>query len=180
MADGKWTWNWKTGYRYRTEGVKSSNQERKKTTAGLGRFTGAEVRGPFKKKYVKNFLGQPAFYPPDSIDGIPILCRCRQISQYLRTPEGGRLLGATGAMLVGSNPPACWDDNETIFNPTGGDTYTVTIRHPDFYSLMASSQGTLGLLSMFFGGSRQCKSHQTRHRRSKAKKHTRKRRCSLC
>jgi hypothetical protein len=60
-------------------------------------------------------------------------------------------LGAGGALLFGSNRPACWDDSETIMNPSGGETFKVTIGDPGFYAYVANKDGLAGLL---WGGKR--------------------------
>jgi hypothetical protein len=67
----------------------------------------------------------------------------------MRTTNGGDVvLGAGGAILIGSNPPACWEDSETIYNPTGGDTFKVVIRDPDFYAYALNKHGLAGILGI--------------------------------
>lgn len=93
------------------------------------------------------------------MDGNELLCQCRYINAYVREQSGGPggagkgtiTLDATGALLFGSNRPACWDDDYGVksgFLPT--DTYYVVIGHPDFYkSVMFGSRGTMGLVQGF-------------------------------
>jgi len=140
-----WKWNWKTGYSYVSPPIQS-NSSVTKVKGPLG----SEEWGPYKKIYIKSSLGQNLFTPPESVDGVPILCRCRQISEYMRS-NSVIPLGAGGALLFGSNRPACWDDSETIMNPSGGETFKVTIGDPGFYAYGVNKDGLAGF---FWGGKR--------------------------
>ena len=104
-----------------------------------------EVWGPYRKQFTKSFIGGQVFTPPESVDGVPLLCRCRDINQYMRDPEGGSKLQGMGAVAFGSNPPACWDDYERLWNMTGGMYYYIVVRHPMFYAYAMSGQGVLGI-----------------------------------
>jgi hypothetical protein len=104
-----------------------------------------EVWGPYDKKFTKSDFGGQVFTPPESIDGVPLLCRCRMIYQYMRDERGGRMLQGLGAVLGGKSVPACWDDTESLWNPLGGMKFYVMTRHPDFYTLAASKQGLFGV-----------------------------------
>jgi hypothetical protein len=157
-----WAWNWKKGYSFTSTPV-VSNADVKKIKGPLG----SQEWGPYKKTYTKSIFGQYLFTPPRSVDGIPILCRCRSIRDYMRTTNGGDVvLGAGGAILIGSNPPACWEDSETIYNPGGGHTYKIIIRDPAFYAYAANEGGLAGLLGigpLISGG----KKRQTRRKLQK-------------
>lgn len=156
-----WAWNWKKGYSFTSDPV-ISDANVKKIKGSLG----FEEWGPYKKTYTKSMFGQYLFTPPKSVDGIPILCRCRFINEYMRSNSGDILLGAGGAILIGSNPPACWEDSETIYNPGGGETYKIIIREPAFYAYATNKHGLAGLLGIgpLIGGG---KKRQTRRKLQK-------------
>lgn len=99
----KWIWDWKTGYRRVTPGIISGPEVKKVPLP-----TGGELWGPYKKVYADGFFGRN-FIPPSTVDGIPILCQCRDIHNYMRTEgsSGGLSLGAGGPFyLVVSLLPA--------------------------------------------------------------------------
>jgi hypothetical protein len=162
-----WAWNWKRGYGFTSPNIVSDEN----VTKEKGPF-GSEIWGPYKKTYTKSWLGQMLFTEPKKVDGVPILCRCRVINQYMRSNAGTLELGAAGAVVVGSKRPACWEDSETIMNPSGGDTFTVTVGHPAFYEYVISKDGGIGILSSFFGGKR--KQRKTRKHHIYIKRKTRK------
>jgi len=105
-----------------------------------------QIWGPYKKQFTKSSFGQNLFTPPESVDGIPILCRCREIKEYVNDSDGGITLNALYALLAGETPPACWEDNEMITDPFGGMYFFVVIRHPDFYNYAQSKDGARGVL----------------------------------
>ena len=166
---GSWAWNWKRGYDFTSPNI-VSDETVTKTKGPLG----SEIWGPYKKTYTKSTFGQMLFTEPNKVDGVPILCRCRFINQYMRSNAGGLELGAAGAVVVGSNRPACWEDSESIMNPSGGDTFTVTVGHPSFYEYAISKDGAMGILGAFFGGKRIKKQRKTRKHQSYIKRKTRK------
>ena len=175
-SEGKYVANWKTGYRYATNSIRSVNYpEATKKPGPLG----SEIWGPYKKKYVKSMFGQMLFEAPEKVDDVPILCRCRDIYSYVRATNGSRYMGALGAIAVGSKRPACWDDAQTIWDPAGGDTFTVTVGHPQFYEYMVSESGTIGIVtnvakSLIGGKLRKRKRRVTRKRlHKKNPRHTR-------
>lgn len=176
-SEGKYVANWKTGYRYATNSIRSVNYpEATKKPGPLG----SEIWGPYKKKYVKSMFGQMLFEAPEKVDDVPILCRCRDIYSYVRATNGSRYMGALGAIAVGSKRPACWDDAQTIWDPAGGDTFTVTVGHPQFYEYMVSESGTIGIVTnvakSLIGGNklRKTKRRVTRKRlHKKNSRHTR-------
>jgi hypothetical protein len=175
-SEGKYVANWKTGYRYATNSIRSINYpEATKKPGPLG----SEIWGPYKKKYVKSMFGQMLFQAPEKVDDVPILCRCREIYSYVRATNGSRYMGALGAIAVGSKRPACWDDAQTIWDPAGGDTFTVTVGHPQFYEYMVSESGTIGIVtnvakSLIGGKLRKIKPRVTRKRlHKKNPRHTR-------
>jgi len=142
---GSWGWDWKKGYSFTAPDI-VSGPEVKKVPGPLK----SETWGPYKKTYNKSMFGQMLFTPPRSVDGVTILCRCREISSYMRTsdPEADLLLGAEGALLLGSKRPACWEDSQTIMNPKGGDTFNVTIGDSRFYQYALNKGALLGALGV--------------------------------
>ena len=151
----------KTGYRWATDPIVSGpevvkkplgnvvpqfeNDNNLKYAFSLPGYPG-EVWGPYRKQFTKSDLlpGQ-VFTPPESVDGVPILCRCRDIPTYMRDPRGGRMLQGFGAVTLGKSMPACWDDTESIWNAFGGMYYYLKIREPGFFAFAASYQGLLGV-----------------------------------
>jgi len=105
-----------------------------------------QIWGPYKKQFTKSSFGQNLFTPPESVDGIPILCRCRDIKEYVTDKDGGITLNALYALLAGDTPPACWEDNEMITDPFGSMYFFIVIRHPDFYNYAQSKHGAQGVL----------------------------------
>ena len=104
-----------------------------------------EMWGPYKKTMVQRF--GLVHQPPVDVDGVPILCQCRDIANWERGVTTGKLtLTAEGLLLFGKNPPACWDHDIGPSNPTGGDTYNVYVRHPAFYQYALNPNGALGIL----------------------------------
>lgn len=158
---GHWVSDIKTGYRWATDPLISGPDVVKKPlgSGGIPQFEDdntvkigfslpnlpGEVWGPYRKQFTKSDFGGQVFTPPESVDGIPILCRCRNIYEYMRDPRGGRMLQGLGAVLGGKSVPMCWDDSETIWNQLGGMYFYVKTRHPDFYALAASKNGLLGV-----------------------------------
>jgi hypothetical protein len=49
------------------------------------------------------------------------------------------------------HPPACWEDNETIWNPSGGDTYEIHVNDPEFTTYSFSNNGSIGILGNLSG-----------------------------
>jgi len=162
LSKGHWVSDIKTGFRWSTDPIISGPEVVKKPlgSGGIPQFEDdnnvkigfslpnlpGEVWGPYRKKFTKSDImpGQ-AFTPPESVDGVPILCRCRMIYQYMRDDKGGRMLQGLGAVLGGKSVPACWDDAESLWNPLGGMYFYVKTRHPEFYTLAASNQGLFGI-----------------------------------
>lgn len=140
-----------SGYRWVTPDIVSGPNVKKIMTP-VG-----QVWGPYKKSYTKSMFGQDLFTHPGHVDGVPILCRCRDIKEFMRSSNGSLELGAAGTLL-GGQLPACWEDSESIMNPSGGDTFNVTVGHPGFYSYAVNPGGTIGALTGFqgfrFGGNR--------------------------
>lgn len=143
--DGYWKSDVKTGYRWVTAPIVSDETVTKESQPLSLPGLPGEIWGPYKKKFTKSIFGQKIFTPPESVDGVPILCRCRDIYQYVRSPDGGRIVNAMLA-AAGSFPPACWEDSESLKTPFGGMTFRVTTRHPAFYEYMANRYGGIGLL----------------------------------
>ena len=160
-ATGHWVSDIKTGFRWSTDPIVSGPEVVKKPLGGtvpqfendnnlkmafsLPGYPG-EVWGPYRKKFThSSIIGGQAFTPPESVDGVPILCRCRDIEKYMRDERGGRMLQGLGAVALGKSVPACWDDTESIWNPLGGMYFYVKTREPGFFAYAASSQGLLGV-----------------------------------
>uniref|UniRef100_A0A6C0LQ30 Uncharacterized protein n=1 Tax=viral metagenome TaxID=1070528 RepID=A0A6C0LQ30_9ZZZZ len=159
-AKGHYVSDIKTGYRWATDPIVSGPEVVKKPLGNvvpqfetdnnlkyafsLPGYPG-EVWGPYRKQFTKSDFGGQVFTPPESIDGVPILCRCRDIPTYMRDPRGGRMLQGFGAVTLGKSMPACWDDTESIWNAFGGMYYYLKIRHPDFFTYAASKDGLLGV-----------------------------------
>jgi hypothetical protein len=170
-SKGKYVANWKTGYRFATNSIRSENYpEATKKPGPLG----SEIWGPYKKKYVKSIFGQMLFEAPEKVDDVPILCRCREIYSYVRGTDGSRYMGALGAVAIGSKRPACWDDAQTIWDQAGGDTFTVTVGHPQFYEYMVSANGTIGIVTnlakSLIGGTRRRKTRRRKIRKQKTRR----------
>jgi len=159
-ATGHWVSDIKTGYRWSTDPIISGPDVVKKPLGNvvpqfetdnnlkyafsLPGYPG-EVWGPYRKQFTKSIIGGQAFTPPESVDGVPILCRCRDIDNYMRDERGGRMLQGFGAVALGKSVPACWDDIESLWNPLGGIYFYVKTRHPDFFAYAASKDGLFGV-----------------------------------
>jgi hypothetical protein len=162
-VDGEWKNRFSTGYQYVTPNVISGPEVTK--IAGPG---GSEIWGPFRKLYTKALWGE-VFTPPANIDGVPVLCRCRDIKEYVRNQSVGlgyqqMNLGAQAALVFGKNRPACWEDRQTIMDPTGGPTYNLTLGHPAFYGYTLNRGGIIGAATGFrgFGGLKKTKGNNKR------------------
>ena len=159
---GHWVSDIKTGYRWATDPIISGPDVTKKplgnTIPGFEKDNNlkmifslpklpGEVWGPYKKQFTTSVVGGQVFTPPESVDGVPILCRCRDIPQYMRDERGGRMLQGFGAVAAGEKPPACWDDTqaELIGDFYGGTNFYVMTRHPSFYAFAASKNGLFGV-----------------------------------
>ena len=166
--------DFKTGVRWATDPIVSDSTVTKKPYAGSLPGLPGEEWGPYPKKYTKSVFGQNMITPPETIDGVPILCRCRDIAYYVRnhsTKDGGIALGAAWAITASNKPPACWEDSTGFSDPTGGTTYKVITRHPDFYLNLDNKRGVVGiaqkglplllqgkpLIGALFGGTRKKK-----------------------
>lgn len=178
-VEGEHKFRFTTGYQFVTPNITSGPNVIKKDF-----IAGSQVWGPYKKKYVKSMFGQDLFTPPGKVDGVPILCRCRFIHQYMRadTQEGSPIMLSSAAAFISSDRPACWDDEETIMNPQGGDTFTVTIGHPDFYTTAMNRGGLIGALTGFrgiaLGGTRMRRQKKSKQRKMAQRKRSTTRRFS--
>jgi len=175
-VEGQWKGSFATGQQFVTPDITSGPNVKKAPVAGgMG-----EQWGPYKKVYTKALIGDPVFTPPGKVDGVPILCRCREINQYMRSQGTGPghkslNLGAQVAVMAGANRPARWEDKQSIMNPGGGDTFNVVLGHPAFYAYAANSDGTVGIAKRllgsigFGGGGRRItrRGHSLRRRRTR-------------
>ena len=111
------------------------------------------VLGPFKKIKRNGWFGTITTIP-SKVPGtdIPILCKCRYISDFMRSIDGKRFLSSESTLLFGKYPPTCWEDKTTLMNPSGGDEYTVTIGHPSFYTYALNKNGSIGVLQSALSG----------------------------
>jgi len=177
VSEGHWVSDAKTGWRWATEPIVSVPTIQKVPLPSSVPGLSGEVWGPYPKRFTKSFLGQNIFTPPESVDGVPILCRCREINQYVRDRSGGRMMGANLALAFGASPPACWEDSASFTEPYGGLQFSITTRHPAFYEYMASKNGTMGiamnLAKGFVGGNGSNRSNR-RNRRNRRNRSTRK------
>jgi hypothetical protein len=154
VVEGHYVNDSKTGYRWATDPIVSDSSIQKvPQPVSLPGLPG-EIWGPYPKKFTRSMFGQNLFTPPESVDGVPILCRCRDIRQYVRSKDGSRILNAMIALGAGASPPACWEDDESIMNPYGGMTFRVNTRHPAFYEYMIDRDGLTGIFSKIVGGRR--------------------------
>jgi hypothetical protein len=149
VVPGYWKADPKTGYRWVTPAIVSGPDVVKEPFP-----LGGTKWGPYNKLYTRSMFGQNLFTPPEMVDGVPILCACSEIRSYMRDPQGRRITNPMGALVFGSSSPACWTDNRSIMNPSGGNTFSVIVGHPDFYAYALNRGGLVGLATGFrgFGG----------------------------
>jgi hypothetical protein len=136
--NAQWVYSPTTGYKWVIPGIRSGPEVKKVTNPD-----GSQTWGPYKKTYTKSEItGLPVFTPPETIDGIRPLCRCRMIRQYMDPGGQGKGNLAADLALV-SGTAACWDDTSGFTGPSP-DTYSLTINHPFFELYSAGGQGLLG------------------------------------
>ena len=166
-AKGYWLKDIKTGTRFVTPPITSGPDVIKKPNPGSLPGLPSEIWGPYKKTYVTSGFGQKIFRAPESVDGVPILTACADMLNFLAMTENHSGIGlqAQGALMFGSHPPACWMDKESPYDPLGGLTFDVVIRHPSFYTHAAQHYAGLDPI---FGGRK-----KTRRSGRKSKKYTR-------
>jgi hypothetical protein len=178
-VEGEYKYRFKTGYQFVTPNITSGPNVIKKDG-----IAGSQIWGPYKKKYVKSMFGQDLFTPPANVDGVPILCQCRFIYEYMRatTQEGAPIMISAAAAFISSDRPACWEDEETIWNSQGGDTFTVTVGHPGFYGTALNEGGIIGALTGFrgfkLGGTRMRRQKKAKQRKMAQRKRSTTRRFS--
>jgi len=88
-VEGHWVSDIKTGYRWATDPIMSDETIEKKPLGNtISQFEDdknlkyiwsipklpGEVWGPYRKKFTKSIIGGQVFTPPESVDGVPILC----------------------------------------------------------------------------------------------------------
>jgi hypothetical protein len=174
VVEGHYVNDFKTGRRWVTDPIVSDSTVQKKPyPMSLPGFP-AEVWGPYQKKFTTTAFGQNFMTPPETVDGVPILCRCRDIYAYARDQvTGNRPLGVDYALVMGDKPPACWEDTEGFQDPVGGSTFNVITRHPEFYAYAANQYGVAGIaakeLPFLLGGKTRRRARQ-RPRKATQKK----------
>jgi hypothetical protein len=137
--NGQWVYNPQTGYKFVVAPL-ISGPEVKRVDNG----DGSQTWGPYKKTYTQSAItGLDVFTPPDTIDGVKVLCRCRMIRQYMENNLGGDL-----ALVSGQ--PACWEDSQGLWGPSP-DTYTLTVNHPNFALWSKGGLGAVGSLARLRG-----------------------------
>jgi hypothetical protein len=102
---------------------------------------GSEIWGPYKKIYTTGIFGSKIFTYPTTIDNVKILCRCRDIQDYIRNNKIARI-----RILSGETVPACWEDNEIPLISSGDDTYEIHYKDPNFTKFSISEKGVVGLV----------------------------------
>ena len=103
-------------------------------------IAGSEIWGPYKKVYTNGPFGSKIFNPPATIDNVKILCRCRDIRDYMKTTPT-----LWARILSGITKPACWEDNEIPFISRGDDTYVIRYKDPIFTEYAISQKGIEGI-----------------------------------
>ena len=130
-VNSDWKYSFATGYKFVSPNVNSGYNIIKRPG-----ILGSEIWGPYQKQYTAQMFNQHEFTPPDKVDGVPILCKCSEIRNY-EYGQNGPNLGASFALLFGSNRPACWEFSDNVLNPFESpqdtNTFYVIIGHPDFY-----------------------------------------------
>jgi hypothetical protein len=170
VVEGHYVNDSKTGYRWATAPIVSDSSVQKiPQPVSLPGLPG-EIWGPYPKKFTRSMFGQNLFTPPESVDGVPILCRCRDINDYVRSTDGSRILNAIIALGAGASPPACWEDDGSIMNPYGGMTFRVNTRHPAFYEYMINRDGRFGIMRNLIVGGRRTKRKLRKTRKIKKSK----------
>jgi hypothetical protein len=172
VVEGHYVNDVKTGYRWATDPIISDSSVQKiPQPISLPGLPG-EIWGPYPKKFTRSMFGQNLFTPPESVDGVPILCRCRDINQYVRSADGSRVLNAMIALGAGASPPACWEDDESIMNPYGSMTFRINTRHPAFYEYMVDRDGRMGIITKLIVGGRRTKRKIRKTRKTRKIKHS--------
>jgi len=172
VVEGHYVNDIKTGYRWATDPIISDSSVKKIPQPVSIPGLPGEIWGPYPKKFTRSMFGQNLFTPPESVDGVPILCRCRDIGQYVRSKDGSRILNAIIALGAGAYPPACWEDDESIMNPYGGMTFRVHTRHPAFYGYMVNRGGITKIISDMIIGGRRTKRKLRKTRKTRKIKHS--------
>jgi len=128
-----------------TSGPEITKEKRETTFFGT-----YEIWGEYKKTWGPPPMGfgNPIVQAPKTVDSVPILCRCRDIAEFMKDNNTvwTRILSKTLPY-----PPACWEDKETVLNPSGGDTYQVHINDPGFTAYSLSNNGSIGIVENLSG-----------------------------
>ena len=117
---------------------------------------GGETWGPYKKKLTTSWLGT-SFIAPASVDGIPILCQCRDITKYVGKAGIMTLDRIKNALGGGDKPVACWDDESWLPGGTSTETFYINVNDPAFKMNAAAS-----LVGLFAGGSKTRRKKKTK------------------
>jgi hypothetical protein len=128
---------------------------------------GGETWGPYTKKLTTSWLGT-SFIAPASVDGIPILCQCRDITKYVGKAGVMTLGRIKNALGGGDKPVACWDDASWLPGGTSTETFYINVNDPAF-----KVNAAVSLVGLFAGGSKTRRKRKTklerRSHRSKRK-----------
>ena len=116
----------------------------------------AEIWDGYKKTYRKNIFQQDIFDPPHTVtnptsgEKVDILCRCRDMIKMMnenRPLEPRPIIsfggdGVSDKVLSRKINPACWEDTyNPISDLSGGTTYKISYRDPQFYVLATNPTG---------------------------------------
>ena len=122
---------------------------------------GGETWGPYKKKLTTSWLGT-SFAAPASVDGIPILCQCRDINKYVGKADFAIISRINNALGGGDKPVACWDDASWFPGGTSSEPFYINVNDPAFKVNAAA-----GLVKWFVGGSKTRRKKKTKLERKR-------------
>ncbi len=104
-------------------------------------FGGYEIWGPYKKTPIPGPFGISNWEPRNRVvDGALVLEKCSQAESMLRRPQGSTPAGRSLIRWyttfstkpnVGSDKPACYEDNATLTSADDGEYY-IHYKHPMF------------------------------------------------
>jgi hypothetical protein len=145
-------------------------------------YPSKELWGPIPKEY-GSFMGGRTWSPPGKVDGIPIVCKCSDIGDYMKRQLGADLI------FLKKNPPSCWEDDSSIISGLSGadpPNYYISVGDRRFAQsaifgiqeqpLFVSKDTPIGSFwSSFFKGGKRPKNRRRTQKKRVHKKHTLKR-----